>query len=76
MEEYQEIILLVIAITMTVLTGYFGPQYIKGKKILKKFRELVDTADNALADDKITREELHDILEKIRDFWYEIVGKK
>ena len=75
MEEYLEIALMVIAIVMTVLTVYFGPQYIKGKKIFKKFRELIVEADNALADDKITREELHDILERARDLYYEIIGK-
>ena len=62
----EEELLNVIAVVVSFLIGLISASayYQKFKKALKTVRNCIDTLDNALADDKLTKEEVKLIWER------------
>jgi len=62
--DVYEIVVLAIGIVMALVGGvYFG----KAKTFIKELREAFDKLDDALQDDKITKEELKEIVKEFLD---------
>ena len=54
-------------IIIGLLMGFFGGYYAKVKKLAEELTKLGSVIVNALKDDKITLDELRDILKEARD---------
>ncbi|HDN74160.1 MAG TPA: hypothetical protein ENG16_03960 [Archaeoglobus sp.] len=57
----------ILEIGLMVAVTLFATQWSKLKEKLHAFRRLVDTLDDAIADDKVTRDELKRIVERIKE---------
>jgi hypothetical protein len=57
--ESIEAVFSILGILSAVGFGYIvnDLRYVKGKKILKKFREMIDHVDDAVYDDNVTEDE-------------------
>ncbi|MHA1722201.1 MAG: hypothetical protein ACTSXW_03890 [Candidatus Baldrarchaeia archaeon] len=57
----------VLEVGLMVVTTIFATQWGKLKEKFHDFRKLIDTLDDAVADDRVTREELKQIIQRIKE---------
>ena len=60
----QEIVAAVISIILLIASIYFGNKYRKFKRKLSILAELINEVNEAIADNKITKKEIGEIMEK------------
>lgn len=70
----MEILEGIIALILGILTTYFGGKWNKGKKVLKEFSEAVAKVSEAIADNKVTREELQEINKEFQDVYEALIS--
>ena len=67
MEISTTIIAEILTVILLLLSIYFGSGYKKAKRIMKELAEAMDKTYKALEDDKITKEELKQIIKEWKD---------
>lgn len=72
----MEIISGILNLILVLLTTYVGKKYSKGKKVLKEFGEAVAKVSEAIADNKITREELQQINDEFQDVYEALLSSE
>ena len=67
MEADASLIAEILAIVLALLSIYFGSKYRKAKRIMKELAEAMDKTYKALEDDKVTKEELKQVIKEWKD---------
>lgn len=70
MTEWYEVVTVVVSFAIGAIAT--SKYYAKFKKALHNIRECIDSIDNALADDKITKEEVKQIVEDCKKIFKEL----
>jgi len=60
----QEIISAVVSVILLIVSVYFGSKYRKFKRKLSILAELINEVNDAIADNKVTKKEIGEIMEK------------
>ena len=67
MEVDASLIAKILAIALALLSIYLGSKYRKAKRIMKELAEAMDKTYKALEDDKVTKEELKQVIKEWKD---------
>jgi len=59
-----EIIGAIITVVLLILSSYFGTKYRKFKRKLSILAELINEVNEGIADNKVTKKEIGEIMEK------------
>ena len=57
----------ILTIALALLSSFFGAKYRKAKRIMKELAEAMDKTYKALEDDKVTKEELKQVIKEWKD---------
>jgi len=57
----------ILTVVLALLTIYFEDRYMKAKRIMKEFAEAVNSTYKALEDNRLTEEELRQVLKEWKD---------